>query len=616
MTDATTPADAKQIANLLQTALGYLNRNENGAAEALLDRALQIQPEEANALQLLGLIRRAQGQLPQAETLYRRSLVANPEQPHVHFNLGTLLYHLGRFTEAIAALEEAVRQKPNYAEAYLRLGQAWQAEGDLAAAERAYRQALKLQPNYLMAKQSLGGILNDQMRAPEAERILRGALAACQEPRQKAALQHNLAMSMKQQRRFDDALALFDTAQAAVPDMPHVDYNRANTLQELGRGEEAVDFYRRAVIRNPLDIAAHDNLNRLLYRLGQDDEFLSSLDEVAALYPDVGTLPLTKANLLMQLERHEEAAEAYRRAAPLLPDNVTPHDGLGMIAARLGQFDEAIAAHERALAMEPQNAPAWTNFAETLLRAGDPQRARDAAERAMAVNPNLQHALAMWGLALRMLDDPREDALNDYENLVRVYELPPPEGYSDMAAFNRDLNAELDRLHRDRREALDQSLRTGTQTLGDLFGRNHVLVEKLRARIDDAVLAYIAAMKEDEKHPLFRRRARAKDYSASWSARLHDCGYHANHVHPAGWISSCYYVALPDAVADTQAQQGWIKFGEPAFDAGFKEPVRRTIQPRPGMLVLFPSYMWHGTIAFRSETSRTTIAFDAVPHAD
>jgi hypothetical protein len=43
------------------------------------------------------------------------------------------------------------------------------------------------------------------------------------------------------------------------------------------------------------------------------------------------------------------------------------------------------------------------------------------------------------------------------------------------------------------------------------------------------------------------------------------------------------------------------------------DPVRRTIEPRPGLLVLFPSYMWHGTVPFHSQQSRTTIAFDAVP---
>ena len=171
----------------------------------------------------------------------------------------------------------------------------------------------------------------------------------------------------------------------------------------------------------------------------------------------------------------------------------------------------------------------------------------------------------------------------------------------------------LNGQHRNTREFLDQTLRGGTQTVEDLFGAGHDLVERLRLRIDEAVAAYISRMKDDESHPLFARRSAQFLYSGSWSSRLRDRGFHSNSVHPKGWISSCYYVALPDAVADEAAKQGWIKFGEPAFDAGFKEPVRRTVQPRPGRLILFPSYMWHGTVPFCSSGARTTIAFDALP---
>jgi hypothetical protein len=194
-----------------------------------------------------------------------------------------------------------------------------------------------------------------------------------------------------------------------------------------------------------------------------------------------------------------------------------------------------------------------------------------------------------------------------------VFELDPPEGFPDMESFNQELGAYLERLHRDKRENVSQSLRGGTQTMENLFHRGHELVERLRARVDEAVTAYISRMKPDENHPLLKRRRDGFGYSASWSSRLHDCGFHTNHFHPKGWISSAYYVELPEVVDTGEGQQGWIKFGEPAFEAGLKSPIRRAIQPRAGRLVLFPSYMWHGTIPFHAETTRLTIAFDAVP---
>ena len=124
---------------------------------------------------------------------------------------------------------------------------------------------------------------------------------------------------------------------------------------------------------------------------------------------------------------------------------------------------------------------------------------------------------------------------------------------------------------------------------------------------------YIAELGDDPLHPLRSRRSKGFRYSGSWSSRLQDSGYHFNHIHPDGWISSCYYVALPQVVADAQAKEGWIKFGEPALDVALKNPIRRTIQPMPGRLVLFPSYTWHGTVPFHDSSARTTIAFDVVP---
>jgi hypothetical protein len=222
-------------------------------------------------------------------------------------------------------------------------------------------------------------------------------------------------------------------------------------------------------------------------------------------------------------------------------------------------------------------------------------------------------ALAMLGTAWRMLGDERDETLSGYDTLVKAYDLEPPEGYSDMESFNAELNAWLDRVHPTTREYLDQSLRNGSQTPDKLFGAGHVLVEKIQQRIREAVGRYIAEMKPDEQHPLLSRRARGFDYTGSWSSRLKDCGFHTNHIHPEGWISSCYYVALPKAVEDTLGRQGWIKFGEPALDVDLKDPIRRAIQPRAGRLVLFPSYMWHGTVPFRDTQPRTTIAFDVVP---
>lgn len=613
------PAGIKaQVQRLLAEAQAHFSRRDGAACESALARALALaperSPEQAEVLQMMAVLKKAQGRVLEAETLFRRALEMQPNLPHGHNNFALLLGGTGRRDDAIAHLAEAVRLKPNFTDAHINLGLMLAGAGRPSEAEQHYRTALSLQPNHLMAKQCLAAVLTDLDRAQEAETVARQALAQSgRDTRQAAALAYTLGRALAEQQRHGEALAALDQAKALVPEIAEADYVRGNVLQRLGRADEAMASYRAAIERNPQDLRAHRELNQLLYRQKRDQEFLSSYDEVAAQFPDVAAIALDKASFLIKQERYKEAEAAFARGAALDPANVAGFDGQGLALAGLKRFDEAIAAHEKAVRLEPQNCHAWCNFSATLMRAGDAEKAREAAAQARAIEPGNQHALALWGLSLRMLEDGREEVLNDYANHVQVFDLEPPDGFSTMAEFNAALTAELSTLHRDKREFLDQTLRGGTQTVGDLFGAGHALTERLRARIDEAVNTYIQRMKSDEAHPLTGRRGAQFAYQGSWSSRLSDCGFHTNHVHPKGWISSCYYVALPDAVRDEQEQQGWIKFGEPPFEIGLKHAIRRSVQPVPGRLVLFPSYMWHGTVPFHSGDPRLTIAFDVVP---
>src|SRR5690348_5924212 len=107
-----------QLRTTLQQALDFLNRNEFVAAEAALDRVLTEQPGEADALQLMGVLRRQQNRGSEAEPFYRRAIAANPNMPHVYHNLGNLLRSQGRHEEAAECQRAALRLRSGYFEAH------------------------------------------------------------------------------------------------------------------------------------------------------------------------------------------------------------------------------------------------------------------------------------------------------------------------------------------------------------------------------------------------------------------------------------------------------------------------------------------------------------------
>jgi hypothetical protein len=134
------------------------------------------------------------------------------------------------------------------------------------------------------------------------------------------------------------------------------------------------------------------------------------------------------------------------------------------------------------------------------------------------------------------------------------------------------------------------------------------LFQTFRAPID----AYLARIGRGVD-PLRRRNTGRWRFNGSWSVRLLSSGYHTIHTHPRGWISSACYIELPDEMADNATPDGTLRFGEPGFTTTPALGHMHVVRPTVGMLVLFPSYFWHGTVPFTGSRARLTVAFDIVP---
>lgn len=604
------PAPSAAIQHVLAMATNALQSGNLIAAEfALAPLFSGALPAHPDLLNIAGTLRMNQGRLAEAAGLFNQAVLAAPLEPIFAFNLGLTLSRLGRTPEAETAFRAAMKHKPDFAGAIFELGALLHRTGRLDEAEKNIRKVLRLSPALPQAHLALAAILVDAGRPAESEIASRKGLSAAAEPRLKAQLHLQLAQALRRQRKDSEALAALDGAAASDAALPGLARHRAETLQNLGRFDEALAIFESEIARRPGDPALHHDYNALLYQLGRDADFLKSYDRG----PKSRDLLLGKASFLTRERRHAEAHSLYAAQQAQDPADRLAAIGIAQSLTGMGRHAEAVALYETLLGRHRDDANLFGIAAEPALLNGDPQKAVWLCEQGLASAPHNGSCLAMLSVASRMLEDGRDELLNGYDTLVRSFDLEPPEGFSDMASFNAELNRSLDLLHPKSRELIDQSLRGGTQTPGHLFPAGLALVAKLQQRIDAAVARYIAELQQDQRHPLLSRRTNGFRYSGSWSSRLKDNGFHINHIHPDGWISSCYYVSVPEAAKDQTARQGWIKFGEPPFDATLKQPIRRTIQPAPGRLVLFPSYTWHGTVPFHDRAPRTTIAFDVVP---
>jgi tetratricopeptide (TPR) repeat protein len=588
-------------------ATRLVQQGDLAGAERLL---ASLGPHENNSdlLYVAGLVWLRRGQFAEAAAAFQRGILLLPGEPRLLFGYGEALAGEGRDNLAIQAYQAAIEAGPRNLAAYYQLGGALQRTGQPQAAEEIYRKLLELAPDYLPAKLALGGLLVDAMRPAEAQALLAQCLNDPGPTRLRAMVCTTHGLALRRQRKDGAALESYKRAGAFDPSLPGLDIHRAEALQNLRRYEEALATYRAALARDPLNVQAHHYYNDLLYRLGSQ-EYLKSYDRAPRTHP----LMLGKAFFLMQGERHCEAHEVYRDVLVLKPGDKIAATGAARALMKMKRYDEAAAAFSGLVANHGGDAAVCSQAAELHLVRGDPRQAMALCKQGLDASPYDQGCLAALSVCLRMTGDERDEDLSGYDSLVGVFDLAPPEGFSSMEQFNIELDAYLDGIHPETREHIGQSLRGGTQTPDHVFRAGHGLIDKLEQRIGQTIESYIASLPRKKDHPFVARRTSGFQYAGSWSSRLKSCGFHLNHIHPEGWISSCYYVAVPHAAKDENDRQGWIKFGEPGFDLTLSNSIRRMVQPVPGRLILFPSYMWHGTVPFQDTATRTTIAFDALP---
>ncbi len=524
----------------LALANQLLERGDLAGAERVLAPLTSARPD-ARLLGMMGLLRLQQNQPREAESLFARACGADPKEPVHALNLGRARATLGQLEEAITAYRTAIKLNPGLPSAYFELAALQQRAGRLDDAKSTYRKLLRAMPDNAQAKLMLGTVLMQAGKPGDAETLLRRALTVTFDEETQASLRNGLAWAIRRQNRHEEALTEFEAARRLDPTLPFLDIQRAEIMQDLRRYDDALGIFQAALAREPLNPHLHRAYNDLLYRLGRKEEFLMSYDRV----PKSRALMLDKAAYLTQDNRASEAYEIYREMLAKDPSDAIAATGAARMLSQLGFHTEASRSFDAVLAQHSNDAEICNNAAEAALLGGDPRKSLALYQRALRISPYNQAALAGLSVGLRLLGDERDELLNGYNSLIQVFDLDAPEGLSGMAEFNAGLGAYLDSLHPQTREYISQSLRGGTQTAAQLFGAGHELVQRLQARISEAVTRYVAGLKEDANHPFLSRRTADFRYAGSWSSRLRDCGFHINHIHPTGWISSCYYVGCP-----------------------------------------------------------------------
>lgn len=579
-----------------------------------------------------------------ARDVLRQLLHVNPGMVQARWLLGGALLNTGDFAGAEREARTAIGNASGVPALHGLLGDALASQGRMQEADAALRQALRHDSAFVPAIASLAKVMLAQQRAQDAMILIddlgtriqlappllllraQALLALGNHADAAVAFQHTLdAAPTLGAAEFGLAVALAGCAQPAAAESaarraiakgasdPETHFVLARSLLALGRLDEAEDTFRGAVALAPGYVAAQTNLMELIWmRTGDVDAAARELDAALSRAPDAVALHAVKARLLEAADDPEGALAELDAGLARDEHNVDLHIAVSQIALKC-DAERALAHAERARALVADNPLTITLYGNALLASGRPKQAQTFASRLLAIDPDDGLGIAMRATAWRMLEDPHYQELADYGQFVRPGLIDTPEGWPDLAAYLDDLAKELLQRRILYTHPVGQSLRHGAQT--DLVPDQSTTpaIRAFTQAIDGPIGRYMQAIGHGTD-VLRRRNTGRYRIEGMWSVNLRPGGYHFNHFHPDGWLSSACYISIPPAVT-SKGREGWLQFGEPAFPTRPPLAPEYFVRPEPGLLVLFPSWMWHGTVPFSGDEQdfRLTIAFDVVP---
>jgi len=445
--------------------------------------------------------------------------------------------------------------------------------------------------------------LRAEQRMIEAERLVAQARVAAPEDRMIAFLHA--------QSRYElgyPAAELFGAVCEAWPENFDAQRNYALALASEGQAAAAAQRLEAVLAAAPAWVEGHRVLAALRWVGGEAEGYDASYAQAVARFPMSEPLWLGWFSAVAQ-------QRDWARAAGILAQ-ATQHLGetKGVIQARLflaGESGDAALA-ERLLAATAELQDDFLTIARIrqALRAGDPARAvalaLPVAEAGGAAAGQVWPYLSTcW----RLLGDDRAAWLDGDPLFVRQVDV----GLS--AAELAELADLLRQLHTAQMPYAEQSVRGGTQTDRNLLLRHEPILQRARVALMAAMADFVASLPpRDPRHPLLGRARKDLRISGSWSVRLAGGGHNVTHSHPKGWISSAFYVALPEGETPPA---GHLHLGAPPLELGVDLPPYAVLAPKLGQLVMFPSTLWHGTIPTQQGANegseRLNIAFDVVP---
>ncbi len=333
----------------IHEAIALHHKGQLGQAEKIYQQIVEIEPRNADALHLLGVIAYQKASYQLAIDLIGQAIEINSNDASYYSNQGIALKELCKFDAALESYKKAIALKPDFAEAYSNKGLVLQELKQFVAAVANFDQAIALKPDYAEAYSNRGIALQNLKQFEDAIESYEKAIAI--RPDYAEAFS-NRGLALKELKQFEAAVLSYDNAIAIKPDYADAYSNRGLALQALKKFDSALESYDKAIDLKPDLAEAYSNRGLALQALKQLGAALESYDKAIELKPEYAEVYSNKGVVLQELKQLSAAVASYDKAISLRPDFAMAYVNKGVVLQELKQIDSAVSSFDQAIALQ------------------------------------------------------------------------------------------------------------------------------------------------------------------------------------------------------------------------------------------------------------------------
>ena len=238
-----------QTGSLLQDAIYNVKINNLVNAKVLLLKILDIEPDNFDALNIIGVINGKENKHTEAINFFKKAQKIRPDNNLVNFNLGKALSGIGNDLDAIKYYKIAIRLDKNHLGSWLNFGKSLHQLEKHDEALSYYDQAIKLKPDYFEAH-------------------------------------YNKANTLKILKRYDEAIIHYSQAIKLKPDYFNAYIERGVTFELVNLKDEALFDYDKAIKLKPDSALSYNNKGNVLRTQSHYDQAIFNYYKALKLEPD------------------------------------------------------------------------------------------------------------------------------------------------------------------------------------------------------------------------------------------------------------------------------------------------------------------------------------------